>query len=115
MVPVSSGDDTSTDGFGSGSGSWGGSGLGNSFSTPKEICKGIRDFVIGQERAKKMNTMDDDAVELEKSNILLMGKTGSENTLLAKTLARLLNVPFVIHSIQATYCMLVTTSISILL
>jgi ATP-dependent Clp protease ATP-binding subunit ClpX len=77
--------------------------------TPREICSILDQYVIGQEVAKRIlavavynhykrlrhtakNTGD---VELSKSNILLVGPTGSGKTLLAQTLARLLNVPFV--------------------
>lgn len=77
---------------------------------PNEIKTVLDEYVIGQERAKKILSVavynhykriqhkptvrDKDAVELSKSNILLIGPTGSGKTLLAQTLARLLNVPF---------------------
>ena len=79
----------------------------NELPVPHDICERLDEYVIGQRQAKKilsvavynhyklLKSTDNDGVELAKSNILLVGPTGSGKTLLAQTLARLLNVPFV--------------------
>tara|TARA_B100001113_G_scaffold46364_1_gene32997 strand:- start:23784 stop:25058 length:1275 start_codon:yes stop_codon:yes gene_type:complete len=77
--------------------------------SPLEIFSQLDDYVIGQEKAKKVlsvavynhykrlkQTKTNDSVELQKSNVLLLGPTGSGKTLLAQTLAKILNVPFTI-------------------
>jgi len=74
---------------------------------PVEINEHLSDYVIGQEHAKKVLSVavhnhykridapvEDDSVELQKSNIILVGPTGSGKTLVAQTLAKVLNVPF---------------------
>ena len=86
--------------------------LNEKIPTPREIKKILDDYVIGQEEAKKTLSVavynhykriaheeevkKDDDVEIQKSNILLLGPTGCGKTLLAKTLAKILNVPFAI-------------------
>lgn len=80
---------------------------GRGFPTPQEIRKVLDDYVIGQDHAKKILSVavynhykrlqhdsKSDEVELTKSNILLVGPTGCGKTLLAQTLARILDVPF---------------------
>lgn len=81
--------------------------------TPKEIKKFLDQYVIGQDEAKKYlsvavynhykrldqmegGAITDDDVEIEKSNIVMVGPTGTGKTLLAKSIARLLDVPFTI-------------------
>jgi ATP-dependent Clp protease ATP-binding subunit ClpX len=81
----------------------------SSVPKPAEINKAIDDYVIGQERAKKILSVavynhykrietrtDNEDVEIQKSNILMIGPTGCGKTLLAQTLARILDVPFTI-------------------
>jgi len=82
---------------------------------PRDVYAVLNDYVIGQEEAKKvmavavynhykriqMTSLSDSDVELQKSNILLIGPTGCGKTLLAQTLARCLNVPFAIADATA--------------
>ena len=80
---------------------------------PKEIVSFLNNYVVGQESAKRslsvavynhykrIRERNNDDVELQKSNILMLGPTGSGKTLLAQTLARMLNVPFAIADATA--------------
>ncbi len=82
---------------------------------PKEIYEFLNDYIVGQEQAKKVlsvavynhykriqvGSTQDGEVELAKSNIVLLGPTGCGKTLLAQTLARMLNVPFAIADATA--------------
>ena len=81
---------------------------------PKDIYSVLNDYVVSQEEAKRTLAVavynhykrvrmgqDDGEVELQKSNILLLGPTGCGKTLLAQTLARILNVPFAIADATA--------------
>lgn len=78
--------------------------------SPREIKKFLDNYIIGQDHAKKIlsvavfnhykrilnPTRDEGDIEIDKSNVILVGETGSGKTLLAKTIARMLNVPFAI-------------------
>jgi ATP-dependent clp protease, ATP-binding subunit clpX len=83
---------------------------------PKEIFKYLSDYVVGQDRAKKtlsvavynhykrinaLGKADDSEVELQKSNIVMIGPTGSGKTLIAQSLAKVLDVPFAIADATA--------------
>jgi ATP-dependent clp protease, ATP-binding subunit clpX len=83
---------------------------------PKEIFKYLSDYVVGQDRAKKtlsvavynhykrinaLGKVDDSEVELQKSNIVMIGPTGSGKTLIAQSLAKVLDVPFAIADATA--------------
>ena len=86
-------------------------GSGLSLCTPKEIKAKLDEYIIGQDNAKRVlsvavynhykrinqiRSKKNDDVVIEKSNVLLLGPTGSGKTLLAKTLAQILNVPFAV-------------------